>query len=50
MSSEHSDNDSLTMSEPVDSKPLIDHTVRPQKENEMWVALSDVFYYAIIQN
>ncbi|XP_041815045.1 transcriptional activator Myb isoform X1 [Chelmon rostratus] len=36
MSSEHSDNDSLTMSEPVDSKPLIDHTVRPQKENEMF--------------
>ncbi|XP_010737651.1 transcriptional activator Myb isoform X2 [Larimichthys crocea] len=35
MSSEHSD-DSLPMSSPVDSKPLIDHTVRPQKENEMF--------------
>ncbi|XP_070781870.1 transcriptional activator Myb isoform X3 [Enoplosus armatus] len=36
MSSEHSDNDSLPMSSPVDSKPVIDHTVRPQKENEMF--------------
>lgn len=36
MSSEHSDNDSLPMSSPVDSKPLIDHTIRPQKENEMF--------------
>ncbi|XP_070843423.1 transcriptional activator Myb [Chaetodon trifascialis] len=36
MSSEHSDNDSLTMSEPVDTKPLIDHTIRSQKENEMF--------------
>ncbi|KAM9339343.1 LOW QUALITY PROTEIN: transcriptional activator Myb [Symphorus nematophorus] len=36
MSSEHSDSDSLPMSSPVDSKPLIDHTVRPQKENEMF--------------
>ncbi|XP_038583227.1 transcriptional activator Myb isoform X4 [Micropterus salmoides] len=36
MSSEHSDNDSLPMSSPVDSKPLIDHTVRPQKENDMF--------------
>ncbi|KAG8011248.1 Transcriptional activator Myb, partial [Nibea albiflora] len=35
MSSEHSD-DSLPMSSPVDSKPLIDHTIRPQKENEMF--------------
>ncbi|XP_035534015.1 transcriptional activator Myb isoform X3 [Morone saxatilis] len=35
MSSEHSD-DSLPMSSPVDSKPLIDHTLRPQKENEMF--------------
>lgn len=35
MSSEHSD-DSLPMNSPVDSKPLIDHTVRPQKENEMF--------------
>ncbi|KAF1376536.1 hypothetical protein PFLUV_G00212500 [Perca fluviatilis] len=31
MSPEHSDNDS-----PVDSKPPIDHTIRPQKENEMF--------------
>uniref|UniRef100_A0A7N6AXZ6 Transcriptional activator Myb n=1 Tax=Anabas testudineus TaxID=64144 RepID=A0A7N6AXZ6_ANATE len=36
MSPEHSDNDSLPMSSPVDSKPLIDHSVRPQKENEMF--------------
>nr|XP_046229590.1 transcriptional activator Myb isoform X2 [Scatophagus argus] len=36
MSSEHSDNDSLPLSSPVDSKPLINHTVRPQKENEMF--------------
>ncbi|XP_037541335.1 transcriptional activator Myb [Nematolebias whitei] len=35
MSSEHSD-DSLRMSMPVDSKPLIDHSVRPQKENEIF--------------
>uniref|UniRef100_A0A3Q4BJY7 Transcriptional activator Myb n=1 Tax=Mola mola TaxID=94237 RepID=A0A3Q4BJY7_MOLML len=28
--------DSLPMSSPVDSKPLIDHTIRPQKENEMF--------------
>ncbi|XP_013874359.1 transcriptional activator Myb isoform X2 [Austrofundulus limnaeus] len=35
MSSEHSD-DSLQMSMPVDSKPLIDHSVRPQKENEIF--------------
>uniref|UniRef100_A0A8D3DXE6 Transcriptional activator Myb n=1 Tax=Scophthalmus maximus TaxID=52904 RepID=A0A8D3DXE6_SCOMX len=32
MSPEHSDNDSLPMNSPVDSKPLI----RPQKENEMF--------------
>ncbi|XP_070705650.1 transcriptional activator Myb isoform X4 [Pempheris klunzingeri] len=36
MSSEHSDNDSLPMSSPVDIKPLIDHAARPQKENEMF--------------
>ncbi|XP_067338721.1 transcriptional activator Myb isoform X1 [Channa argus] len=35
MSPEHSD-DSLPMSSPVDSKPLIDHSIRPQKENEMF--------------
>lgn len=39
MSPEHSDSESLPMSSPVDSKPLIDHTVRSQKENEMWVAV-----------
>ncbi|XP_032399363.1 transcriptional activator Myb isoform X5 [Etheostoma spectabile] len=36
MSPEHSDNDSLPMSSPVDSKPPINHTIRPQKENEMF--------------
>uniref|UniRef100_A0A7N9AU09 Transcriptional activator Myb n=1 Tax=Mastacembelus armatus TaxID=205130 RepID=A0A7N9AU09_9TELE len=36
MSPEHSDNDSLPMSSPVDSKPLIDHSLRPHKENEMF--------------
>ncbi|XP_059212457.1 transcriptional activator Myb isoform X1 [Centropristis striata] len=36
MSPEHSDNDSLPMSSPVDTKPLIDHTIRHQKENEMF--------------
>ncbi|XP_042359927.1 transcriptional activator Myb isoform X2 [Plectropomus leopardus] len=36
MSPEHSDSDSLPVSSPVDSKPLIDHTIRPQKENEMF--------------
>ncbi|XP_029281716.1 transcriptional activator Myb [Cottoperca gobio] len=36
MSSEHSDNDSLPMSSPVDSKPLINHTIRSQKESEMF--------------
>ncbi|XP_017282728.1 transcriptional activator Myb isoform X2 [Kryptolebias marmoratus] len=35
MSSEHS-NDSLRMSMAVDSKPLVDHALRPQKENEMF--------------
>nr|XP_043905789.1 transcriptional activator Myb isoform X2 [Solea senegalensis] len=34
MSPEHSDNDSLPMNSPVDTKPLID--VKPQKENEMF--------------
>ncbi|XP_068433059.1 transcriptional activator Myb isoform X2 [Clinocottus analis] len=36
MSPEHSDNDSLPMSSPVDSKPLINHTIRHQKEEEMF--------------
>ncbi|XP_068198342.1 transcriptional activator Myb isoform X2 [Antennarius striatus] len=36
MNSEHCDNDSLPVNVPVDSKPLIDHTIRPQKENEMF--------------
>ncbi|XP_071335156.1 transcriptional activator Myb [Trachinotus anak] len=36
MSPEHSDNDSLPLNSPVDSKPLIDHSIRPQKENEMF--------------
>ncbi|KAM9839979.1 transcriptional activator Myb [Aulostomus maculatus] len=36
MSPEHSDSDSLPMSSPVDTKPLIDHTIRPQKENELF--------------
>ncbi|KAK2856317.1 hypothetical protein Q5P01_005052 [Channa striata] len=35
MSPEHSD-DSLPMNSPVDSKPLIDQSIRPQKENEMF--------------
>ncbi|XP_075315436.1 transcriptional activator Myb isoform X2 [Odontesthes bonariensis] len=35
MSPEHSDH-SLRMSSPVDSKPLIDHSARPQKENEIF--------------
>ncbi|XP_041660436.1 transcriptional activator Myb isoform X2 [Cheilinus undulatus] len=36
MSSEHSDSDSVPMSSPVDTKPLIDHSIRHQKENEMF--------------
>ncbi|KAM3861292.1 transcriptional activator Myb [Diretmus argenteus] len=42
MSPEHSDNDSLPMNSPVDSKPLMvtplhrEHTLRPQKENDMF--------------
>ncbi|XP_031726337.1 transcriptional activator Myb isoform X2 [Anarrhichthys ocellatus] len=36
MSPEHSDNDSLPMSSPVDSKPLINHTIRHQKQEEMF--------------
>uniref|UniRef100_A0A7N8X1V3 Transcriptional activator Myb n=1 Tax=Mastacembelus armatus TaxID=205130 RepID=A0A7N8X1V3_9TELE len=32
----HNHNDSLPMSSPVDSKPLIDHSLRPHKENEMF--------------
>ncbi|KAF6716107.1 Transcriptional activator Myb [Oryzias melastigma] len=35
MSPEHSD-DSLQLSSPVDSKPLIDHSLRPQKDSEMF--------------
>ncbi|XP_062324070.1 transcriptional activator Myb isoform X2 [Osmerus eperlanus] len=41
-SSEHSDSDSLSMSSPVDTKPLLvtplhrDHTLRLQKENDMF--------------
>ncbi|XP_047243213.1 transcriptional activator Myb isoform X1 [Girardinichthys multiradiatus] len=35
MSPEHSI-DTLQMSMPVDTKPLIDHSLRPQKENEMF--------------
>ncbi|XP_061563040.1 transcriptional activator Myb isoform X2 [Cololabis saira] len=35
MSPEHSD-DSLRMSSPVDSKPLIDHSLRPHKGNELF--------------
>ncbi|XP_008295230.1 transcriptional activator Myb [Stegastes partitus] len=36
MSPEHSDSDSVPMSSPVDSKPLVEHSARPQKENEMF--------------
>ncbi|XP_028253653.1 transcriptional activator Myb isoform X2 [Parambassis ranga] len=36
MSPEHSDTDSLPLSSPVDTKPLINHSVRSQKENEMF--------------
>ncbi|XP_056284191.1 transcriptional activator Myb isoform X2 [Pseudoliparis swirei] len=36
MSPEDSDNDSVPMSSPVDSKPLINHTIRHQKEEEMF--------------
>ncbi|XP_054474307.1 transcriptional activator Myb isoform X2 [Anoplopoma fimbria] len=36
MSPEHSDNDSLPMSSPVDLKPLINHTIIHQKEDEMF--------------
>ncbi|KAM4633923.1 transcriptional activator Myb isoform 2-T2 [Polymixia lowei] len=42
MSPEHSDSDSLPMSSPVDSKPLMatalhrDHTLKHQKENDMF--------------
>lgn len=35
LSPEHSDSDSVPMTSPVDSKPLMD-SVRPQKENEMF--------------
>ncbi|XP_014885224.1 transcriptional activator Myb isoform X2 [Poecilia latipinna] len=35
MSPEHSD-DSLRMSMAVDTKPLVDHSIRPQKENEIF--------------
>lgn len=40
MSSEQSNRDSLPMSSPVDSKPVINHALRAQKENEMWVTPS----------
>lgn len=36
MSSEHSDNDSLRMSSPVDTKPVINHTISPHTQNEMF--------------
>ncbi|CAL9692322.1 unnamed protein product [Knipowitschia caucasica] len=36
MSPEHSDSDSVHMVSPVDTKPLIDHSVRPQKDNDMF--------------
>ncbi|XP_029966616.1 transcriptional activator Myb isoform X1 [Salarias fasciatus] len=36
MSPEHSDNDTLPVGSPVESKPLIDQTIRHQKENEMF--------------
>ncbi|XP_069370725.1 transcriptional activator Myb isoform X3 [Paralichthys olivaceus] len=36
MSPEHSDNDSLPMNSTVESKPQIDPSIRPQKENEMF--------------
>ncbi|KAJ0060871.1 hypothetical protein NL108_001738, partial [Boleophthalmus pectinirostris] len=36
MSPEHSDSDSVHMVSPVDTKPLIDHSIRPQKDNEMF--------------
>ncbi|XP_033931257.1 transcriptional activator Myb isoform X2 [Pseudochaenichthys georgianus] len=36
MSPEHSDNDSLRMSSPVDTKPVINHTVSPHTQNEMF--------------
>lgn len=35
MSSDRSDSDSLSLGSPVDTKPLIDHSIRPQKENEL---------------
>ncbi|KAI9544248.1 hypothetical protein NQZ68_005298 [Dissostichus eleginoides] len=36
MSPEHSDNDSLRMSSPVDTKPVINHTISPHTQNEMF--------------
>ncbi|XP_075900728.1 transcriptional activator Myb isoform X2 [Nelusetta ayraudi] len=36
MSSDRSDSDSLSLGSPVDTKPLIDHSIRPQKENELF--------------
>lgn len=35
MNSERSDSDSLSLGSPVDTKPLIDHSIRPQKESEL---------------
>ncbi|XP_072297957.1 transcriptional activator Myb isoform X3 [Eucyclogobius newberryi] len=36
MSPEHSDSDSVHMVSPVDTKPLIDHSIRPHKDNDMF--------------
>lgn len=36
MSPEHSDSDSVSMVSPVDTKPNIDHSVRLQKDNDMF--------------
>ncbi|KAK5903659.1 hypothetical protein CgunFtcFv8_007419 [Champsocephalus gunnari] len=36
MSPEHSDNDSLRMSSPVDTKPVINHTISPHTQNDMF--------------
>ncbi|KAK5853054.1 hypothetical protein PBY51_006876 [Eleginops maclovinus] len=36
MSSEHSDTDSLPMSSPVDTKPVINHTISPHTDSEMF--------------
>lgn len=36
MSPEHSDSDSVSMVSPVDTKPIIDHSIRPQKDSDMF--------------